>query len=97
MTLTCRVKENWISQIPAVVHVDNTARPQIIYPGENYLAEAILESFYRITKVPCLINTSFNIHEEPIVRTLEDAIRSLESGAVDYICTDSHLIKKKNG
>jgi carbamoyltransferase len=95
MTLTCRVKDKWISQIPAVVHVDNTARPQIISPGENDLAEAILKSFYKITKIPCLINTSFNIHEEPIVRTLEDAIRSLESGAVDYICTDTYLIKQK--
>jgi len=95
MTMTCRVKDKWISKIPAVVHVDNTARPQVIAPGENSIAEEILESFYKLTQIPCLINTSFNIHEEPIVRTLEDAIRSLESGAVDYICTETYLIKQK--
>jgi carbamoyltransferase len=92
MTLTCSVKEKWLTQIPAVVHVDNTARPQVISPGENPLAEQILDGFYDITGIPCLINTSFNIHEEPIVRTLSDAIRSLESGAVDFICTEDYLI-----
>jgi len=96
MTLTCSVKEKWVSRIPAVVHVDNTARPQVISPGENPIAEQILDAFYDQTGIPCLINTSFNIHEEPIVRTLEDAIRSLESGAVDFICTENHLIGMKS-
>jgi carbamoyltransferase len=96
MTLTCSVREEWISQIPAVVHVDNTARPQVIVAGENSMAEQILDGFYSVTGIPCLINTSFNIHEEPIVRTLEDAIRSLESGAVDYICTETYLIGLKS-
>jgi carbamoyltransferase len=94
MTLTCRVKDKWVPLMPAVVHVDGTARPQIIPDGQNAFAEEILDNFLNLTGIPCLINTSFNIHEEPIVRTLEDAIRSLESGAVDYICTEFCLIKK---
>jgi len=95
MTLTCGVKENWVERIQAVVHIDNTARPQILPENDSSLASEILTEFKSQTGIPCLINTSFNVHEEPIVRTLEDGIRALQSRAVDWIATDNRLIRIK--
>jgi carbamoyltransferase len=96
MTMTCGVRENWIERIPAVVHVDKSARPQILPENDSSLASEILTEFKLQTGIPCLINTSFNVHEEPIVRTLNDGIRALQSRAVDWIATEDHLIKVKS-
>ena len=93
MTMTCGVRENWIERIPAVVHVDKTARPQILPQNDSSFSAEILTEFKSLTGIPCLINTSFNVHEEPIVRTLDDGIRALHSRAVDWIATDNRLIK----
>jgi carbamoyltransferase len=93
MTMTCGVRENWIERIPAVVHVDKTARPQILPENDSSFASEILSEFKSLTGIPCLINTSFNVHEEPIVRTLDDGIRALQSRAVDWIATENRLIK----
>ena len=93
MTMTCGVRENWIERIPAVVHVDKTARPQILPEDDSSFASEILSEFKSLTGIPCLINTSFNVHEEPIVRTLDDGIRALQSRAVDWIATENRLIK----
>ena len=95
MTMTCGVRENWIERIPAVVHVDKTARPQILPENDTSFASEILTEFKSQTGIPCLINTSFNVHEEPIVRTLNDGIRALQSRAVDWIATENRLIKIK--
>jgi carbamoyltransferase len=94
--MTCGVKEGWINRIPAVVHVDKTARPQILPPNDSSFASEILTAFKSQTGIPCLINTSFNVHEEPIVRTLDDGIRALQSRAVDWIATESQLIRLKS-
>ena len=96
MTMTCGVRENWIERIPAVVHVDKTARPQILPENDSSFASEILTEFKSQTGIPCLINTSFNVHEEPIVRTLNDGIRALQSRAVDWIATENRLIKIKS-
>jgi carbamoyltransferase len=93
MTMTCRVQKNWIERIPAVVHIDNTARPQILPENDSTFASEIITAFKSRTGIPCLINTSFNVHEEPIVRTLEDGIRALKSRAVDWIATENELIR----
>jgi len=96
MTMTCGVKENWIERIPAVVHVDKTARPQILPENDSSFSSEILSEFKSLTGIPCLINTSFNVHEEPIVRTLDDGIRALQSRAVDWIATENCLIKVRS-
>jgi len=96
MTITCGVQANWIERIPAVVHIDNTARPQILPENDSTFASEIITAFKSRTGIPCLINTSFNVHEEPIVRTLEDGIRALKSRAVDWIATENQLIRLKN-
>jgi carbamoyltransferase len=81
---------------PAVVHVDNTARPQIISKdNSNELYYKILNTYFEKTGIPNLVNTSFNNHEEPIVCTPLDALDSLEKNNVDFIVTDTIIIMKK--
>ena len=96
MTITCLCKKIMIKKAPAAVHIDKTARPQIIDKDINPRINSILENYYKITGVPVLINTSFNMHEEPIVCTPSDAIRGFIDGKLDYLVINNFLIKKKS-
>jgi len=87
MTITCAVKPEWRARIPAVVHVDDTARPQIVRDADNPLFAAILRRFRERTGIPVLINTSFNVHEEPIVNRPEECRQALIDGRVDFVVT----------
>jgi len=90
----CTEKMQEIS--PAVVHVDNTARPQIISEeNSNELYYKILNFYFKKTGIPNLVNTSFNNHEEPIVCTPIDALESLNKNNVDFVVTDRMIIMKK--
>ena len=87
MTITCAVRPEWRARIPAVVHVDGTARPQIVRDQDNPLFAAILRLFRDQTELPVLINTSFNVHEEPIVNRPEECLQALSDGRVDFVVT----------
>lgn len=91
MTITCDVRDEWIDKIPAVVHIDKTARPQVIRRRDNALYYDILAHFKKITGIPVLINTSFNTHEEPIINTPREAVRALLDTRVDYVVTSTGL------
>ena len=88
MTITCNVKREWAERIPAVVHVDGTARPQIERRAENPLYYDTLQAFKARTGLPAAINTSFNVHEEPIINTPEEAADALLDNRVDYLLTE---------
>jgi len=96
MTITCAVRPEWRARIPAVVHVDDTARPQIIRDADNPLFAAILRRFRDRTGIPVLINTSFNVHEEPIVNRPEECRRALIDGRVDFVVTRQAVYLTKN-
>jgi carbamoyltransferase len=87
MTITCAVRPEWRDRIPAVVHVDGTARPQIVNERQNPLFAAILRAFRARTGLPVLINTSFNVHEEPIVNRPKECLQALSEGRVDFVVT----------
>ena len=87
MTITCKVREPWRTRIPAVVHVDQTARPQVISRELNPLYYDIVAAYGRLTGVPVLVNTSFNVHEEPIVNAPEECVRALVEGRIDFVVT----------
>ena len=72
-----------ISLSPAAVHIDDTARPQFINRINNPKLYNILNEYYKISKIPNLINTSFNMHEEPIVYSPNDAIRAFLQSKID--------------
>ena len=95
MTITCGVKPEWRSRIPAVVHVDNTARPQIIRDSENPTFAAILREFRQRTGIPVLVNTSFNVHEEPIINRPQECLRALLEDRVDFVVTKSAVYVKQ--
>jgi carbamoyltransferase len=76
------------------VHVDGSARPQVIEAGENPLYFRVIELFYRRTGLPVLVNTSFNVHEEPIVDTPEQALTALIDNRIDRILTADALYRR---
>ena len=76
MTVTVDCTEEFIQNYPAACHVDNTARPQVISSNENELAWTILDEYEAITGEKALINTSFNLHNYPIIESPEVAISS---------------------
>ena len=73
--------------IPAEVQVDITARPQVIGRAANPLYYDVLAAFTERTGLPVLINTSFNVHEEPIINTPEECAQALAEGRIDYVAT----------
>jgi carbamoyltransferase len=94
MTISIYCTE-WMKKIsPAVVHVDGTARPQIINEDDNPSYYNILKEYHRITGIPSLINTSFNMHEEPIVSSPDDAIRAFRAAQLDYLAIGDYLLKQ---
>ena len=93
MTITCAVHPDWQNKIPAVVHVDGSARPQTIRREDNPLYYDVLAQFYARTGLPVLVNTSFNVHEEPIVDTPAQALKSLADGRIDHILTSTRFIR----
>jgi carbamoyltransferase len=92
MTITFSCTEKMRLQSPGVVHVDGTARPQILDPETAPDFYKIALAYYRLTGIPSLINTSFNMHGEPIVCTPEDALRSFEQGKLDYLAIGNWLV-----
>lgn len=81
--------------IPAVTHVDNSARIQTITLEQNPLLYGIIEEFERLSGVPVLLNTSFNIAGEPIVETPEDALNCFDSTDIDCLAIGPYIIMKK--
>lgn len=95
MTMTYNVTPKMKKIAPATVHIDGTARPQIINSSDNERVYKILKEYKSITGIPVLVNTSFNLHEEPIVNTPKDALKVLEQKAVDVlIINNSYIVNK---
>jgi carbamoyltransferase len=95
MLVTTTVKENWRDKIPAVTHIDNSARHQSVTLESNYRFYKLIESFYNKTGVPVLLNTSFNGPHEPIVESPHDAIKTMLTSKLDFLVIDNYLIRRK--
>ena len=91
MTISFPATEKMKKLCPAAVHVDGTVRPQVLYQEDNSSFYKILEEYYKITGIPCLINTSFNLHEEPIVMTPDQAITGYLKAGLDYLAIGNYL------
>lgn len=95
MTMTVMVREAWRARIPAVVHIDGSARPQIVQASSQPLYADILTRFKVRTALPVLINTSFNAHEEPIINRPEECLRALLEDRVDFVVTGNAVFRRK--
>ncbi len=82
------------SQIPAVTHVDYSARIQTVHPETNPRFYTLLDEFEKLTDCPISINTSFNVRGEPIVNTPEDAYRCFMRCEMDYLVLENYLLAK---
>ena len=98
MTMLYDTRPEWANKIPTVVHpVDKTARIQIVTPNSNPTFYKILDEYNKITGVPVLLNTSFNVHEEPIVCHPNEAFAHLENDIVDLLIINNFIYKKYEG
>jgi carbamoyltransferase len=95
MLLAKRVRPEWRDKIPAIVHVDGTARVQTVRQEHNERLYRLLKEFDSITGVPVLLNTSFNVKGEPIVETPGDALSCFLTTGIDYLALHDMLIAKK--
>jgi carbamoyltransferase len=93
MTITFDCTDFMKRTCPAAVHVDGTARPQLIREHVNPSFYRILQQYYRLSGIPAIINTSFNMHEEPIVNSPRDAIRAFLQGELDYLAMGNFLVR----
>jgi carbamoyltransferase len=96
MERAVEVKKNWRKRIPAITHVDGTARVQTVTKESNKEFYNLISSFYKITNVPIVINTSFNLNGEPIVMSPEHAIRTFYSCGLDTLVIGNYVINKKD-
>ena len=83
------------SQVPAITHVDFSARVQTVDAGRHGRFHKLMESFYAKTGCPVIINTSFNIRGEPIVCTPEDAYRCFMVTNMDVLVLESQVLLKE--
>lgn len=94
MLVTTKVKEEWRRKIPAVVHIDNTARHQSVTEKNNPKFYSLIKKFYEKTGIPVLLNTSFNGPSEPIVETPKEAINTFLENNLDFLVLNNFIITK---
>lgn len=85
MTITFDVKPEWRERLSAVVHVDGTARPQLVSKRTNPLYHRLISAYHDLSGIPVVLNTSFNVHEEPIVCAPPEAVRAFIEKRVDCL------------
>jgi len=94
MTIAFETKDGK-NKFPAAVHqADGTARAQLLKKEQNPILWNLIFKFYEKTGIPALLNTSFNLHGEPIVRTIQDALRVFEKSGLEVLWLDGHIIEK---
>ena len=87
---------DWMKQhSPGVVHIDGTVRPQVLRADDNPGMYRILERYHELTGNPSLMNTSFNMHSEPIVSTPHEACQAFVKADLDYLILGPYLVKRK--
>jgi carbamoyltransferase len=84
------------SSIPAVTHVDYSARIQTVHSSTNPRFHSLLERFYELTGIPILVNTSFNIRGEPIVESPKDAFKCFMGTEIDLLAIGNNLLLKSD-
>lgn len=95
MLLTAKVRNEKVKLIPAVTHVDQTARIQTVNPKQNKKYYRLIKNFEKISGMPLILNTSFNTKGEPIVETPEDAVKTFINSKIDYLSIGNFIVAKR--
>jgi carbamoyltransferase len=96
MTITAECHPLAKKEAPAIVHVDNTARPQVLRRSKNEFVYDLLTEYNSQSKLSILVNTSFNVRNEPIVESPWDAIRCFLTTDLDVLVIEKYLVEKIN-
>ncbi|MCQ2589036.1 MAG: hypothetical protein MJ179_01300 [Treponema sp.] len=94
MNVATKVKKEKQNSVPAIVHVDETARPQIV-TKDNEKYYKLVNAFYKETGIPVICNTSFNLRGVPLVNTPENAIDCFLNSELDFLVMGNVLVQKK--
>ena len=92
MTVCCDVTREFKNVAPTATHIDRTARPQIVYQSQNPWLHELLTYLHTHYDISVLINTSFNLHEEPIVSTPDQAVRAFQQAQLDALVLEDALL-----
>lgn len=92
MTITLNCSDWMQENCPAVVHIDGTARPQIVDRETNPGFHDVIRRYHELSGLPAIVNTSFNMHEEPIVCTPSDAVRAFQAAELDNLVIGNFLV-----
>ena len=85
MSFAIQCKKKAYEEIPAIVHADGTCRIQTVTEEQNKNYYNLINEFYKITNIPLLFNTSFNLAGDPIVHTVQDALESIRNSKIEYL------------
>ena len=96
MLMVYPILNKWHKKIPSVTHVDGSGRLQTIRKYQNLLYYNLIKEFGKLSGIPILINTSFNIRGEPIVCTPKDAYKCMMGTGIDYLVIGRFLIKRED-
>jgi len=96
MLMVYPVKKKWREKIPAVTHVDGSGRLQTIRKKQNPLYYSLIKEFGKLSGIPILINTSFNVRGEPIACNPRDAYKCMMGTGIDYLIIDKFLVRRKD-
>ncbi|OHX36806.1 carbamoyltransferase [Methylomonas sp. LWB] len=96
MSFVLNVRPEWRDQLPAITHVDGSARLQTVNKEDNPRYWELIETFGRKTGIPILLNTSFNNNAEPIVDSIDDAVVCYLTSGLNYLVVGDYLVTKKD-
>ncbi len=97
MTVALEASAAFRAHCPAAVHVDGTARPQVVHAGEEPELHRLLTLYHERTGLPALVNTSFNMHQEPIVCSARDAVRSFRASGLPTMRLGRLILERTAG
>lgn len=96
MIMAFQASEKWKHRIPAVVHVDGSCRPQSVSEHSNLIYYRMLEQFRKLTGFPVVLNTSFNLEDEPIVNAPDHAIASFFRSGLEVLVMGNFVVRKSD-
>ncbi len=88
------VRKEWQKKIPAVTHFDGSARLQTVEKNKNKYFYNVINEFYKLSNIPVVLNTSFNVNGEPIVLSPDDALTTFFNSGLEYLILNKFLITK---
>jgi carbamoyltransferase len=95
MLLAANVRAAYRRKLGAITHVDGTARVQAVSSDEEPFVHALLRRFEELTGFPVLLNTSFNLSDEPIVESPHDAVSTFLRSRIDHLFMEGFLVTNK--